>query len=114
MDVSKLAQKYGGGGHKKASGFRFKAAGKFPWKPIKKRMKKLIIYTDGGARGNPGPAAIGVVVGEKGYGEAIGNTTNNIAEYKAVIFGLKKPSHFWAGRRRRRPRLRCGRIPSLS
>ena len=50
---------------------------------------KLIIYTDGGARGNPGPAAIGVVVGSKSYGEAIGNTTNNIAEYKAVIFALE-------------------------
>jgi ribonuclease HI len=54
----------------------------------------LIIYTDGGARGNPGPAAIGVVIergGErKEYGEAIGNTTNNVAEYKAIIFALKK------------------------
>ena len=57
---------------------------------------KLIIYTDGGARGNPGPAAIGIVVGlpaqagDKHYSEAIGNTTNNVAEYKAVIFALKK------------------------
>ena len=62
-------------------------------------MKKLIIYTDGGARGNPGPAAIGVVVGEKGYGEAIGNTTNNIAEYKAVIFGLKKAKSLLGGKK---------------
>ncbi|MBI4119633.1 MAG: ribonuclease HI family protein [Parcubacteria group bacterium] len=51
---------------------------------------KLIIYTDGGARGNPGPAAIGVVVGSKQYGEYIGETTNNVAEYKAVIFAFKK------------------------
>ena len=51
---------------------------------------KLIISCDGGARGNPGPAAIGVVIGEKRYGEYIGNTTNNVAEYKAVIFALKK------------------------
>ncbi len=51
---------------------------------------KLVIYTDGGARGNPGPAAIGVVVGNKEYGEAIGKTTNNIAEYSALIFALKK------------------------
>jgi len=51
---------------------------------------ELIIYTDGGARGNPGPAAIGAVVGDKQYGEAIGKATNNIAEYKAVIFALKK------------------------
>ncbi len=62
-------------------------------------MKKLIIYTDGGARGNPGPAAIGVVVGEKSYGEAIGNTTNNIAEYKAVIFGLKKAKTLLGGKK---------------
>ncbi len=60
-------------------------------------MKKIIIYTDGGARGNPGPAAIGVVFcNEKGqkikeYSEYIGeNFTNNEAEYMAVIFALKK------------------------
>jgi len=60
-------------------------------------MKKVIIYTDGGSRGNPGPAAIGVVVGdEKGrvlkeYSEYLGeNFTNNEAEYWAVIFALKK------------------------
>lgn len=54
--------------------------------------KKIIMYTDGGARGNPGPAAIGVVFPDlkKEYGEQIGIATNNIAEYKAVIFGLKK------------------------
>lgn len=52
--------------------------------------KKLVIYTDGGARGNPGPAAIGAVVGSKKYGEYIGETTNNIAEYKALVFALKK------------------------
>lgn len=54
---------------------------------------KLIIFTDGGARGNPGPAAIGVVVGSKNYGEKIGKTTNNVAEYKAVIFALQKAKH---------------------
>lgn len=51
---------------------------------------KLVIYTDGGARGNPGPAAIGVVVGDRKFREYIGETTNNVAEYKAVIFALKK------------------------
>lgn len=55
-------------------------------------MPKITIYTDGGARGNPGPAAIGVVFPElrKQYGEQVGNATNNVAEYKAVIFALKK------------------------
>jgi ribonuclease HI len=59
-------------------------------------MKKFIIYTDGGSRGNPGPAAIGAVLtDEKGkplkkYGQEIGKATNNQAEYQAVIFALKK------------------------
>ena len=57
---------------------------------------KYILYTDGGSRGNPGEAAIGVVVcnnnGEalKEYGEPIGQATNNEAEYQALIFALKK------------------------
>ena len=60
-------------------------------------MKKIIIYTDGGSRGNPGKAAIGVVFCNerdqviKKYGEYLGeNLTNNDAEYSAVIFALKK------------------------
>ncbi len=60
-------------------------------------MNKIIVYTDGGARGNPGPAAIGTVIiinnEEKRYGEAIGKTTNNVAEYQAIIFALKKIKH---------------------
>lgn len=57
--------------------------------------KKLIIHTDGGARGNPGPAAIGVVVETdtgklvKQYSEYIGEATNNIAEYRAVAKALQ-------------------------
>src|SRR3989344_2001258 len=51
---------------------------------------KLIIYTDGGSRGNPGPAALGVVVGERPYGMVIGHATNNVAEYSAIVFALKK------------------------
>jgi len=56
---------------------------------------KLFIHTDGGARGNPGPGAIGVVVLDekkkviKEIGKYIGKSTNNEAEYKAVIEGLK-------------------------
>ncbi len=52
------------------------------------------IYTDGGARGNPGPAAIGVYITDSnsrqiaGFGEKIGISTNNVAEYKAVIEAL--------------------------
>ena len=53
-------------------------------------MNSIVIYTDGGARGNPGPAAIGVVIGERHFKEYIGETTNNVAEYKAVIFALRE------------------------
>ncbi len=61
--------------------------------------KKLIINTDGGARGNPGPAGIGVVIksgsGEMvyQYGEYIGEATNNVAEYKALIKALQESKH---------------------
>lgn len=51
---------------------------------------KMIIETDGGSRGNPGQAAIGVVVNGREYAEHIGVKTNNEAEYAALIFGLKK------------------------
>lgn len=63
-------------------------------------MKKYVIHTDGGSRGNPGHAAIGVVIDEVGadgkpmrvdaYGEYIGVATNNVAEYCAVISALKR------------------------
>ncbi|MEK7125431.1 MAG: reverse transcriptase-like protein [Patescibacteria group bacterium] len=56
---------------------------------------KLIIYTDGGARGNPGPAGIGVFITyENGQPvrkrkRYIGNATNNQAEYEALLYGLQ-------------------------
>jgi ribonuclease HI len=54
--------------------------------------EKIVMFTDGGSRGNPGPAGIGVWVETLGkkYGECIGITTNNVAEYAALIYGLKK------------------------
>lgn len=58
-------------------------------------MAMLCVNTDGGARGNPGPAAIGVVFRDEAhnilfeYREKIGNTTNNQAEYRAVIKALE-------------------------
>lgn len=59
-------------------------------------MYKYLIYSDGGARGNPGPAAIGFIVQDakgsvvKKQGEVIGDATNNVAEYRAAIAALKK------------------------
>lgn len=60
------------------------------------RSKALILQVDGGSRGNPGPAAIGVVIKDKGgkvlaqIGEVIGEFTNNVAEYRALIRGLEE------------------------
>ncbi len=58
-------------------------------------METIIIYTDGGSRGNPGPAAIGVFICDangnmiREVAETIGNATNNFAEYQAVMRGLQ-------------------------
>jgi ribonuclease HI len=58
---------------------------------------RLIVFCDGGSRGNPGPAAIGAVVVDPAtepptvlaeIGERIGKATNNVAEYRAMIAGL--------------------------
>jgi ribonuclease HI len=58
-------------------------------------MAKLTVNVDGGARGNPGPAALGVVVRDEeggmveSRGEAIGRATNNVAEYRALLLGIE-------------------------
>lgn len=59
---------------------------------------KLVVNVDGGARGNPGPAAIAAVVQGPGgevleeRGERIGHATNNVAEYKALLLGIELAS----------------------
>ena len=59
------------------------------------KLNKIHIYTDGAARGNPGPAAIGIVIYDENkqvlaeYKECIGEATSNTAEYKALIKGLE-------------------------
>ena len=58
-------------------------------------MKALEIYIDGASKGNPGPSGIGVVIcqGEdtlKNISSYIGNATNNIAEYTALIYALQE------------------------
>ncbi len=61
-----------------------------------KQKKLLVINTDGGARGNPGPAGIGVVIKTEAgellysYGAYIGTTTNNVAEYSALVKALEE------------------------
>jgi ribonuclease HI len=57
---------------------------------------KVVVHVDGGARGNPGPAAIGVVISDpdgevlEEVGEPIGVATNNVAEYRALLKGLER------------------------
>jgi ribonuclease HI len=63
---------------------------------------KLVVHVDGGARGNPGPAAIGVVISEPGgevideVAERIGTATNNVAEYRALLRGLERAASLGA------------------
>jgi len=58
--------------------------------------RRLVVHVDGGARGNPGPAAIGVVVSKPDgevideLGEQIGPSTNNVAEYRALLRGVEQ------------------------
>lgn len=58
-------------------------------------MLRIVVYTDGGSRGNPGPSAIGVVVKKEDgsilqtISQTIGETTNNVAEYQAVVCALE-------------------------
>ncbi|HSR95371.1 MAG TPA: ribonuclease HI family protein [Solirubrobacterales bacterium] len=63
---------------------------------------KLVVNVDGGARGNPGPAAVGAVVQLPGgevleeRAERIGTATNNVAEYRAVLLGIERAAELGA------------------
>ena len=71
----------------------------------------IIIHTDGGSIGNPGPSAIGVVVElpgkKKTYAEDVGSGTNNEAEYKALVFALRKAKLLIGGKRAKQADLKC-------
>ncbi len=60
------------------------------------KNKKIEIYVDGGSRGNPGPSGVGVVILDssgkrlKEISRYIGEATNNIAEYNALLYGLEE------------------------
>jgi ribonuclease HI len=65
---------------------------------------KLTVHVDGGARGNPGPAAVGAVIRDESgeilleAGEKIGIATNNVAEYKALLLGIARAKELGAER----------------
>jgi ribonuclease HI len=64
--------------------------------------RRLVVHVDGGARGNPGPAAVGIVVSEPEgevldqIAERIGVETNNVAEYRALLRGLQRAAELGA------------------
>lgn len=70
---------------------------------------EITIYTDGGSRNNPGPAAVGVYIEtlNKKYGQYIGKKTNNEAEYEALIFGLKKIKALIGSGRAKKTGVKC-------
>ena len=63
---------------------------------------KLITFTDGGARGNPGPAAAGIIIKDtfgkniSSFGKYLGEQTNNFAEYTALLEALRKSKELGA------------------
>lgn len=72
-------------------------------------MEEIVMYTDGGSRGNPGPAAVGIYIETLGkkIGECIGTKTNNDAEYEALILGLQKVKHFLGKDKAKKISLQC-------
>jgi ribonuclease HI len=64
--------------------------------PGAQTVPRVVVHVDGGARGNPGPAAVGVVVSDPDgavldeYAERIGVATNNVAEYQALLRGIER------------------------
>lgn len=67
------------------------------------------MYTDGGSRGNPGPAALGVFIEtlDKRFGEYLGHRTNNEAEYAAIAAGLRKIKATIGKDRAKRSHIEC-------
>ena len=69
---------------------------------MEKKIKTITIRSDGAARGNPGPAALGVIIRDANervlasYGRYIGEATNNVAEYEALISALKTAKRYQA------------------
>ncbi len=76
-------------------------------------MSKLITFTDGGSRGNPGPSAVGVVIkNDKNEivlkaSKYIGETTNNVAEYEALILALQKAKGIFKTQKIKKGDLEC-------
>jgi len=72
---------------------------------------EIIIHTDGGSLGNPGPSAIGVIIEydgkKKTYAKDIGSGTNNEAEYKALAYALKKLKALIGSQKAKNAHVKC-------
>lgn len=69
----------------------------------------IVVYTDGGSRGNPGPSALGIYIETLGvgYGEFLGEKTNNEAEYAAIGFALKKIKSLLGKAKAKQTKIEC-------
>ena len=67
------------------------------------------MYSDGGSRGNPGPAALGVYIEtlDVAFGEFLGTKTNNEAEYAAIVAGLKKIKSLVGKEKAKKAKIEC-------
>jgi ribonuclease HI len=72
-------------------------------------METVVMYTDGGSRGNPGPSALGVFLEtlDVRFGEFLGTGTNNEAEYAAILSGMKRAVEIVGTTRAREMHLEC-------
>lgn len=72
-------------------------------------METIVMYSDGGSRGNPGPAALGVFIEtlDKRFGEYLGEKTNNEAEYAAIAAGLRKIKAIVGKEKAKRTHVEC-------
>ena len=95
MDLSKVGARAAQAASAPAQAERGARAGGAPPRR-RERAKRTRLYTDGAARGNPGPAGAGaVIVSPDGHivakvGKFLGESTNNVAEYMGLILGLKR------------------------
>ncbi len=92
---AKTARKRSAAGNQDEEALSLVPASGLKKSPLPKKGEQVLeIWTDGASRGNPGPASVGVVFGQRGgeilcgHGETIGRATNNAAEYQAVLRAL--------------------------
>ncbi len=105
LDVEKLIRSEPGLTKKDIETFfqRFERNGGMENKSYQPGAHGLKLYIDGAARGNPGPAAVGCVVLDTNdsvlieKGKTIGHATNNVAEYRALLYGLELVKPFAPG-----------------